>query len=90
MAEIVPYAIWAVLIVTGASVVTIALFGIRSLSWGNADTLTIVLTMIPIAIVGILGLIMGNWADAAVLGSLIGLVLATGALLMSSVRGLFS
>ena len=69
---------------------TIALFGIRSLSWGNADTLTIVLTMTPIAIVGILGLILENWADAAVIGSLIGLVLATGALTLSSVRGLFS
>ncbi len=90
MAEIVPYAIWAVLIITGASVVTIAAFGLRSLSWGNADTLTIVLTMIPLVIVGILGLIMGNWADAAVLGSLIALLLAAAALLLSSFKGLFS
>ncbi len=90
MAEIVPYAIWAVLIITGASIVTIAAFGLRSLSWGNADTLTIVLTMIPLVIVGILGLIMGNWADAAVLGSLIALVLAAAALILSSFKGLFS
>lgn len=90
MAEIVPYAIWAVLIVTALCVVTIALFGIRSLTWGNADPLTIVLTMIPIVIVGILGLFMDNWADAAVLGSLIAIVLASLALVLSSVKGLFS
>ena len=89
MAEIVPYAMWAVLIATGASVLAIAVFGVRSLARGNANPLTIVLLMIPIAIVGILVLAMGNWADAAVLGSLVALALAAAALLFTTVKGLF-
>lgn len=89
MAAIVPYAIWAVLIVTGLSLVAIGIFGVRSLIQGKVEPLTIVLTMIPMLIVVVLGFVMGDWAHAAVLGFLISLVLTSLALLMSGMRSLF-
>lgn len=90
MAEIVPYAIWTVLIVTGASTLLIGIFAIRSLSYGNVNPLTVVLTAIPIVIVIILGLVMDNWVDAAVMGSLIALVLTSIALLLAGFNALFN
>lgn len=89
MAGLVPYFIWAVIIVSGLSLLAIGLFGIRSLVQGKVNPLTIVLTMIPIALLGVLGLVMGDWAHAAVLAFLISLALTSAVLLLSGLKGLF-
>ncbi len=89
MAATVPYAVWAVIIVTGASLLAIALFGVRSLIQGKINPMTIVLTAIPIVLMGILGLVMGDWSHAAILASLIALALTSGVLLLSGIKGLF-
>ena len=89
MAEIVPYAIWAVLIVSGLSLATIAIFGIRSLAQGKVNPLTAGLTLLPIALFGVLGLVMGDWAHAAILTVLIALGLTSAVLLLSGLKGLF-
>jgi len=89
MAQIVPYAVWLVIIVTGLGLLAIALFGLRSLIQGKLDPLTIALTAAPLLIVGVLGLVMGDWSHAAILGSLIALALTSLALLLSGVKGLF-
>lgn len=88
MAGLVPYFVWAVLIVSGISLLAIGVFGLRSLAQGKVNPLTIVLTMIPIAILGVLGLVMGDWAHAAVLAFLISLALTSAALLLSGLKGL--
>ena len=58
MAGIVPYAVWAVIIVSGMSLLAIGIFGIRSLIQGKVNPLTIVLTMIPMALLAVLGLVL--------------------------------
>jgi len=89
MAGIVPYAIWAVLIISGLSLLTIAVFGLRALTFGNVNPLSIVLMAIPGVLLVVLGFAMGDWAHAAVLTFLIALALTSLSLLMSGIRSLF-
>ena len=89
MAGLVPYLIWAVIIVSGLSLLAIGIFGVRSLIQGKVDPLTIVLTMVSIALLGILGLVLGDWAHAAMLAFLISLALTSLVLLLSGLKGLF-
>lgn len=89
MSEIVPYAIWAALIVSALSLLTMAIFSIRALAQGKVEILSIVLVAVPILIFGILGLVLGDWTLAAVYGFLISLGLTSLALLLSGMRGLF-
>lgn len=89
MNDIVPYAIWAVLIVSGLSLLTMAIFSIRALTQGKVEPLSIVLVTVPILIFGVLGLVLGDWTLAAVYGFLISLALTSLALLLSGMRGLF-
>ncbi len=88
MDGIVPYAIWAVLIISGLSLVAILLFGLRGLSYGKMDPLTLVLLALPVLLVVILGFTMNSWAEAAIVTFLIELVLTALSLLLSSLRGL--
>lgn len=90
MEGIVPILVWLVLVVTGLGLLAIGLFGIRSLVQGKLNPVTIVLTMIPIVLLGVLGLVMDSWAEAAVTAFLISLVLTSLALLASGLRGLFT
>ena len=89
MTGIVPYAIWAVLIVSGLSLLMMATFSIKALAQGKVEPLSIILVAIPILIFAVLGLILGDWALAAVYGFLISLGLSAAALLISGMRGLF-
>lgn len=89
MAEIVPYAIWAVLIITVLSMASIVLFGIRSLARGKVNPLTASLTMLPGLLFLVLGLVLGDWTEGAILAVLISLGLSSAVLLLSGVRGLF-
>ncbi len=88
MAGIVPYAVWAVIIVSWMSLLAIGIFGIRSLIQGKVNPLTIVLTMIPMALLAVLGLVLGDWAYAAILAFLISLALTSAVLLLSGLKGL--
>ena len=89
MAEIVPYAIWAVVVVTLLSKAAIALFGLRSLAQGKVNPLTAGLTLAPILLFGVLGLVLGDWAHAAILAVLISFGLTSAVLLLSGLKGLF-
>ena len=88
MGGIVLYAIWAVLILSGLSLLAIVIFGLRGLTYGNMDPLTMALLAIPAVVVVVLGLTMDTWAEASVLSFLIMLVLTSVSLLLSSFRGL--
>ncbi len=89
MESIVPYVIWASLILTGLSLVAVLGYGIRGLAYGKADPTTIALLAIPAVILVVLGLTMDSWAEAAVLTCVITALLTMLALLASSARGLF-
>ncbi len=88
MDGIVPYFIWAVLIMTGASVIAIVIFGLRALTFGTMDPVTLTLLAVPIVLFVILGFVMDSWAEAAVMTVLIEIVVTSLSLLMSSIRGL--
>lgn len=82
-----PYIIWAVLIIIGLSLLSILIFGIRGLTYGKADPLTIGAFFLPVVIAGVLTLVMDDWIEAAIATMLVMLGLAALALLLSGVRG---
>lgn len=88
MGGIVLYTIWAAIILTGLSMLTIIVFGIRGLTYGNMDNMTLALLAIPTTLIVVLGLIMDTWAEAFIMVFLIMLVLTSLALLVTSFRGL--
>jgi len=89
MSGIVPIVIWAALIVTGLSLVAMVLFGLRNLTYGKMDVVTVTLFAAPFVLFAVLGfVVMDSWAEAAVVTFLILLVLTSFSLLLSSIRGL--
>ena len=84
------YAIWASMIVMGLALVGLLLFGIRSLVHGKISGITAAVILIPVILVAILGLILGDWTSAGIWTMVIMMVLAAASLLISGARGLFS
>lgn len=90
MDAIVPYAIWAAIIITVLGVIAVLIFSIRNLFYGKVSPLSLVVGAIPLAIWVILGLTLSDWTEAAILTALITMALGLLALLLASFRGLFS
>lgn len=90
MNTIVPYAIWAGIIIMGLGLVGMVLFGVRSLIHGKIDLLTSVIVLIPAVLLVVLGFVMGDWAMAGIWTMVIMFFLAALALLLSGIRGLFT
>jgi len=89
MAGIVPYVIWASLILSGLSLVAIVLFGLRNMTYGKMDVVTVTVIAVPFVLFLVLGFaVMDSWAEAAVVTFLVLLVLTSLSLLLSSIRGL--
>ncbi len=87
MDSLVPYAIYLVLALAGLSLVALVAFGLRNLTFGKVDVLTIVLVMIPVAIMVVLGFVTGDWPYAGILAFLITLGVTALSLLLSGLRG---
>lgn len=88
MEAIIPYAVWASVIITALGLLSIAIFGLRNLAYGKISTTTIAITAIPLVLWAVLGLVMGDWVRASVLTAIITAGLALVALLFSGLRGL--
>ncbi|MFQ5569974.1 MAG: hypothetical protein ACE5G0_09885 [Rhodothermales bacterium] len=65
-------------------------FGIRSLVYGKVNTITTLIVALPIILLGILYLVMGNWAEAAILTVLTMFALAILSLLFTGFKSLFT
>ncbi len=89
MESIVPYAIWAAIILAGAGALLMVAFSIRNLMYGKVQPLSVAILAVPGAIILILGLTMSSWAQAAMLTFLIMFGLTLVGLLVSGVRSLF-
>lgn len=88
MQGLVPYLIYASLIVTGAGLALMLIFGLRNVIQGKVDVVTAVILSLPAVAVGVLSMIMDTWADAFIYG-VIGLLIVTAlSLLISSFRTL--
>lgn len=88
MDAIVPYAVWAALILVVLGVLAIAIFGARNLTYGKIQPLSAIAIVIPAVILVVLGLVMGDWDQAAIWTVVIMFALAALALLASGLRGL--
>ncbi len=69
---------------------SILLFGVRSLVYGKVNIFTLVIMCIPIVLLVVLGFVVGDWARAGIFTIVIMLVLAVFSLLVTGVKGLFS
>lgn len=90
MDAIIPIAIYLVLGLIGLGLLVIALFGVRSMAYGKISPVSAGAVLLPIVLLGILGLVIGDWALAAIVGLLITLGITILAMLLSGVRGIFS
>ncbi|PSR01051.1 MAG: hypothetical protein BRD47_07225 [Bacteroidetes bacterium QS_8_68_28] len=90
MQTFVPYAVWAIIIVICLGVIGMLAFGLRSLVQGKAQPITVGVMTVPAVILVLLGLILGNWAMAAIWTTIIMFALGMLALFSSGVWGLFT
>lgn len=89
METIVPYAVWAALILAALGILTIILFSLRGLFYGKVEPLTVGLMFIPLAVFVVLGLIMPSWVMAGIWTTLVMAGLALLALFLSGLRSFF-
>lgn len=90
MSNIVPFAIWAAVIIMGLGLVGMLLFGLRSILHGKINPVTAVIILIPIVLLVVLGLVVGDWAVAGIWTMVIMFGLALVGLFLSGLRGLFT
>lgn len=88
MESLIPIAVWLVLVLIGLSLVAIAVFAVRNLTYGKVNALTIGLTFIPIALLVVLGFATADWWYAGVIVVIVMLVITSITLLLSGIRGL--
>ncbi|HMB91183.1 MAG TPA: hypothetical protein VKP65_10075 [Rhodothermales bacterium] len=88
--SIVVIAIWAVVILVGLGLLTMLVFGARSLAHGKIKPLSMVIVIFPIVLLGIMGLVLGDWPLAAIYTFFIVFLVATLSLFLSGIRGLFT
>ncbi|ARA92785.1 hypothetical protein AWN76_006150 [Rhodothermaceae bacterium RA] len=90
MDTLVPYAIMAVLALVGLGLLAIVIFGLRNIAFGKVSPASIAIGTVPALLLIVLGFATGDWDWAAIVTVLVTAGLAILALLMSSIRGLFT
>lgn len=88
MTAIVPYAVWLVLILVGLSLLTMAIFGLRSMAHGKISWFSMGAVLLPIVLMVILGFATGDWPWSAMIALLVVLGLACLALVLSGLRSI--
>ena len=89
MEALVPLAVWAVMALVGLGIISILLFGLRSLLNGKIDKMSILFIALPIALMVVLGVIMGDWAMAGIYTLIVMIGMAILAMFWTSIRGVF-
>lgn len=69
---------------------SILLFGVRSLVYGKVNIFTLAILCIPIVLLVGLGLVIGDWSRAGLLTIAIMLALAVFSLLVTGIKSLFT
>jgi hypothetical protein len=88
MDALIPYLIWAVVILIGLGIVAIAAFGVRNLIYGKVSPTSIAIVGLPIILAIVLGMATGSWQEAAIVTTLVMLALGLVALLLAGLRGI--
>ena len=89
MQAIVPYAIWAAIILAGLGILSMGVFSLRNLTYGKVEPLSVAILVVPAIILAILGFVLNTWAQAAIATLLVMFGLTLLGLLVSGVRSLF-
>ncbi len=89
MEALVPIAVWIVIALVGLGIISILLFGLRSLLNGKIDKMSILFIALPIVIMVALGFGLGDWAMAGIYTLLIMIGLAILAMFWTSIQGVF-
>ncbi len=90
MDTLVPIAIWIAAVILGLGLLGMLLFGVKSIINGKINLVTGAIILVPVILLLILGLILGDWAIAGVWTLVTMFALATTGLLVSGIRGLFN
>jgi len=90
MDSLVYYGIWASVILAGLGIASIALFGLRSLTFGKVNPVSAVILLIPVVLIVVFYFVIGHWVTAAVWTLFVMFGLALLSLVLSGVRGLFT
>ncbi len=88
--NIVVISIYIVGALVGLGLLSMLLFGVRSLAYGKVNIFTLVLLCVPIVLLVVLGLVIGDWSRAGLFTIAIMLALAVLSLLVTGVKGLFT
>ena len=90
MENLVPIVMWIAVVLTGLTLLAVALFGIRSAVNGKIRMVSIVSIAIPAVLTVLLYFVYGTWAEAAVATTVAMVALAILALIFSGIRGVVS
>lgn len=86
---ILPIAIWAAIALAGLSVLGMGIFGLRSLMYGKVEPLSIVIIAIPGILIAVLGASMETWVQAGIYTLVVMFGLALLGLVLTGIRKLF-
>ena len=86
---ILPIAIWAAIALAGLSVLGMGIFGLRSLMYGKVEPLSIVIIAIPGILIAVLGASMETWVQAGIYTLVVMFGLALLGLVLTGLRKLF-
>ncbi len=89
MESIAVFSIWAVVVLVGLGILSILLFGVRSLLNGKIDKMSVLFIGIPVVLMVILGFVRGDWAEAGILTTVAMIGLAVVAMFWTSIQGVF-
>lgn len=82
--------IYLVFALAGLGLLGILVFGVRSIVFGKISPIAIAILALPVVLLVILGLVLGEWDYAAILTVFITLGLALVALLLTGIKGMFT
>ena len=89
METLIPYFIWAAIILGGLGLLMMGIFSLRGVAHGKVEPLSAVIIGLPIALFAILGFTMESWAVAGIYTFLVMFVVACLALFLSGMRNFF-
>ncbi|MDQ7040613.1 MAG: hypothetical protein Q9M35_06700 [Rhodothermus sp.] len=90
MENIVPFSIWAALILLGLGLIAQVIFGLRNLTYGKISPVSMLIVALPLLLMVVLGFSVGSWAQAGVITVLVMFGLTVVSLLLSGLRSMFT
>ena len=89
MESLVPIAVWAVIALVGLGVISILLFGVRSVINGKIDKMSMLFISFPIILMIVLGFVLNDWAMAGIYTTLAMIAIPIVAMFWTSIQGVF-